>query len=167
MNTIKLNTIGTPCKAEGGGNSGGGTAPSAADEWIVAIANEDNPNVNMNIAMLVVGICNLNGFQKGDCLQIVRDSSGNKFVSVITPLEDLSDAFKSYIMVGGAIRIGATMNDIGDGKVRTFNNKEDYKNILLELSLMSGYDVTIADVESAVIFLSQNELMSMMSNYGG
>lgn len=165
MNTIKLNTIGTP-KASGG-NSGGGGSASSADEWIVAIANEDTSGVGVNIAFLVSGIGSLNFFKKGDCLQIVRDPSGNKFVSVITPLEDLSDALDSHFIFGGAIRKGATMNDIGDGKVRTFNDKEDYKNILLELSLMSGYDVTMADVESAVIFLSQNELMSMMSNYGG
>lgn len=165
MNTIKLNTIGTP-KANAGG---GGGSVSSADEWIVAITNEDNPNVNMNIAILVSVICNPNFFPKGDCLQIVRDAGGNKFISVITPLEDVTHVYNdSNVVLGGAIRIGATMNDIlGDGKVRTFNNKEDYKNVLLELSSMSISDVTMADVESAVIFLSQNELMSMMSNYGG
>jgi hypothetical protein len=31
MNTIKLNTIGTPCKAEGGGNSGGGGSASSVE----------------------------------------------------------------------------------------------------------------------------------------
>ena len=141
--------------------SGGGSA-SGADEWIVAIGDENgNPNVGFMVASL--GFPQF--FPKGDSLQIVENVD-KKFVSITTPKDDLSYVYQSFVTLGAAIKRGATMNDMGDGKIRTFNNEEDYKNILLDMCLSSGYDVTMADVENSVKFLSQNELMAMMANYG-
>ena len=144
--------------------SGGGGSASGADEWIVAIAS-DNANANLDVAMVAASLGASIIFPKGDSLPIVENVDG-KFVSITTPKENLGDVYESHVALGAAIKRGATMNDVGDGKVRTFNNEEDYKNILLDVCLLSGYDVTMADVENSVKFLSQNELMAIMANYG-
>lgn len=152
-----------------GGN--GGSADGGADEWIVAVVS-DNANANPNAAMVVAMLGAPMFFPKGDALQIVAGKKDNiMYLSIITSAEAVINFYaeggaSSKSLVGAAIKRGATMNDVGDGKVRTFNNEEDYKNILLDVCLLSGYNVTMADVENSVKFLSQNELMAMMANYG-
>ena len=160
MNIIRLNTTAPDGFVKVGNGGGGG-----ADEWIVAIPNQNISEELYDIAAVVQGIGSPAFFPKGSTLQIV-DGNG-RYLTIITPQDDVSNILKgSHYLCGAAIKKGATMNDIlGDGKIRTFNNEEDYKNILLELCQMSGVAVTMADIELAVKFLSQNELMGMMANY--
>lgn len=151
-----LNSVKVKTNVAGSGEGGG------SDEWIVAMINTEDTTIPIGVGTMIAALGGPMFFPKGNSLQIV---AGMNFISTITPMEEVSSAYKDTHAVGGAaLKRGATMNDVGDGKVRTVNNEEDYKNLVFELCLLSGYDVTMADVEAGVKFFSQNELMSIIAN---
>lgn len=163
MNTIRLNTIGTPCKAGGGGNSGGGDTPSGGGSqgWIIAVPKENynNEDVVLTNASLSLPMF----FPKGDNIQIMQTNNGHNIIS--TPTDAPAQVINSGTIVGSIVKVGAVMNDFGDGKVRQFNSVEDYKSILLELCSSSGYSVTMEDIDSSISFMSIDELFEFVA-YG-